>query len=261
MDMKLEGLRAVIGGGSSGLGLASAKALAAEGVQVCLVARDEVKLRQAVDQIRENGGAAVSIVADLYDVDAIQATVDAIHAALGTPHILLLNNGGPPPAAAAAFDAAQWRREVEGQLLSSIAMANAFVPQMKAQGFGRVVLIASTSVVEPIPGLALSNSLRAGLANWAKTLANELAAFGITVNTLLPGSFDTARTRDLLTRAAIESGRTLAALEAEESLQIPMRRYGAPGELGALVAFLSSPLAGYITGVRIAIDGGLCRTA
>lgn len=261
MKLQLQGRVALVCGGSSGLGFASAKALAAEGVNVCLASRNPEKLLAAENDIRRIGGNAQSICADLYDVKQTPEIVRQVHDFFGPPDILVLNNGGPPPLPAAEFNETVWRDQIEGHLLSSIALTSALLPQMRKQRFGRILLIASTSVIEPIPGLVISNALRAGLANWAKTLAQEVASEGITVNTILPGSFDTLRTRDLLKRASARSGVSVDALIKEELQAIPAGRYGHPDELGKLITFLSSPVAGFISGTKIPIDGASLRTS
>lgn len=260
MNLALDKRTALVCGGSSGLGFGVAQALAKEGARVCLLARDPAKLKLAVERIRQAGGDAQAVAADLNDGAALDTAIQRVRAAIGDPDILVGNNGGPPPGAAADFDAPLWRAQFEAMLLSTLQLTSAFLPAMRQRRFGRILLISSTSVAEPIPGLVLSNALRAALANWAKTLAAEVAADGVTVNSLMPGMFWTERTQRLLAGAAAESGMPVAALMAQEQAAIPRGRYGTAEEFGALAAFLASPLAGYVTGALIPVDGGLLKS-
>lgn len=260
MNLALDNRTALVCGGSSGLGFGVALALAKEGARVCLLARDPAKLALAVERIRQAGGDAQGLAADLSASDSLEALIGRVRQAIGDPDILVGNNGGPPPAAAADFDAGLWRAQFEAVLLSTLQLTSAFLPAMRQRRFGRILMISSTSVVEPISGLVLSNALRAGLANWGKTLAAEVAADGVTVNTLMPGMFWTERTQRLLAGAAERSGMPVAALMAQEQAAIPLGRYGAAEEFGAVAAFLASPLAGYVTGALIPVDGGLLRS-
>lgn len=259
MNLDLANRAALVCGGSSGLGFGIARALAREGVRVCLLARDARKLAAAVERIGQAGGVACAIAADLHDIEALAGVLQQVRAAIGEPDILVCNAGGPPPGSAAQLDASLWHRQLDALLLSAMSLASGVLPGMRRRRFGCILLIASTSVVEPIPGLVLSNALRAALANWGKTLAAEVAADGVTVNTLMPGMYDTERTLGLLRAAAARSGTPLQALMAEEQAQIPLGRYGTVEEFAAVAAFLASPLAGYVTGALIPVDGGLLR--
>ncbi|WP_375737883.1 SDR family oxidoreductase [Pseudomonas boanensis] len=259
MNLLLENRSALVCGGSSGLGFGVAEALAKEGVRVCLVARNLAKLEMAVERIRKAGGDAQAVAVDLSDLTALDMAIEQVVAAIGAPDILVANNGGPPPADAVDFDPRQWHQQLDAMLLGTMALTKAFLPGMRQRRFGRILMISSTSVVEPIPGLVLSSSLRAALANWAKTLSTEVAADGVTVNTLMPGSFWTERTESLLFRAAERSGTPVATLMAEEQAAIPAGRYGSPEEFGAVAAFLASPLASYVTGALIPVDGGVLK--
>jgi 3-oxoacyl-[acyl-carrier protein] reductase len=260
MNLALENRSALVCGGSAGLGFGVAQALAQEGVRVCLLARDPAKLERAVAQIRQAGGDALAVVADLNDIVSLDAAIEQVRAAIGDPYILVCNAAGPPPALAAECNPSLWHAQLDAMLLSAMTLTNALLPAMRRRRFGRILMISSTSVIEPIPGLVLSSALRAALANWGKTLATELAATGITVNSLLSGMFYTERTRSLLHGAAERSGTPLEVLMAQEQAEIPLGRYGTAEEFGALAAFLASPLAGYLTGASIAVDGGLLRS-
>ncbi|MDH4553685.1 SDR family oxidoreductase [Pseudomonas sp. BN417] len=259
MDLQLENRSALVCGGSSGLGFGVAEALAREGVRVCLLARNLSKLDLAVERIRREGGEAQAVAVDLSDLGAVDMVIEQVVAAIGAPDILVANNGGPPPINAVDFDPQLWHRQLDAMLLGTMALTNAFLPGMRQRRFGRILMISSTSVVEPIPGLVLSSALRAALANWAKTLSAEVAADGVTVNTLMPGSFWTERTETLTLRAAERSGTPVASLMAKEQAAIPVGRYGATEEFGAVAAFLASPLASYVTGALIPVDGGVLK--
>ena len=255
MDLQLTGKRALVCGGSSGLGRAVATALVAEGAHVALLSRDAARLQTVADELNAMGpGRAVIAPADLADHEALLKAVDVAEAGLGGPIQILLNNtGGPPPSGVAGLDPALWREQFEAMVLS------VFRPGMRAMGWGRVLNVASTSVIEPIGTLGVSNTLRASVAAWAKTLAGEVAANGVTVNTLLPGRIDTPRIERLDTARAAATGVEPAEARAESVKSIPAGRIGTTEEFGAVAAFLASPLAGYVTGSLIRIDGGAVK--
>jgi len=245
-------------GASSGLGLGIAHALAMEGVHVGLLSRDSSRLEAAATSLRAASSARIScFVADLASQDAVRSAISTIKNEVGVPDILIGNGGGPPPGPATIFDGALWEAQANAMLLPVMNMTDAFLPTMRANGFGRIIMVSSTSVVEPIPGLVLSNALRAALANWGRTLAREVARDGVTVNTLMPGRFDTARVQRLnLSRADIE-GRSTEDIRRRDLEVIPSGRYGTAEEFGAVASFLASPLASYVTGALIPVDGGL----
>ncbi len=255
MDLGLTDKTALVLGGSAGLGFGAALTLAAEGARVALAARDPQRLQDAATCL--NG---IALPCDLTDPDAVAGLVPAAKQALGRIDILVLNAGGPPPLSASMNDPALWRAQFDAMVLSAINMTSACLPEMRARRFGRVILIASTSIIEPIPGLVLSNALRAGLQGWAKTLAGEVARDGITVNTVLPGRLLTDRTRRLDAADAKEAGVDVAEISRAAEAEIPLGRYGTPEEFGALIAFLASTKASYVTGTKIPVDGGLLRS-
>lgn len=256
MDLQLTGKTAIVCGASQGLGFAITEALAAEGVHVGLLARNAAKLAAHVAALASRGLKATALPADMGDWDSLAAALDLF----GPPAILVTNTGGPPPTAATPVDPALWRQQFEAMVLNQMRLAEAVLPAMRAKGFGRILAVSSTTVVEPYATLAISNALRAALANWMKTLATAVAADGITVNTLLPGSFATERI-DRLNRADAEArGISLADVVAEGAGAIPAGRYGDPREFGAVAAFLASPLASYVTGQLIRIDGGATKS-
>ena len=261
MDLHLTGKRALICGGSSGLGRAVAEALAAEGVHVALLSRDAARLQVVADGINATAiGRAVFVTADLADHDGLLKAVDTAEGLLGGPIEILLNNtGGPPPSGVAGLDPDLWRSQFESMVLSVFRLTDRVLPPMRAAGWGRILNVASVSLVEPIGTLGVSNTLRASIAAWAKTLATEVAADGVTVNTLLPGRIDTPRI-DKLDRAAAErTGKTPEQARADSVVSIPVGRIGTTEEFGAVAAFLASPLAAYVTGSLVRLDGGSVR--
>lgn len=261
MDLKLNGKRALICGGSSGLGRAVATALVAEGADVVLLSRDAGTLRPAAAAMAAAGpGRAQYVVADLGDHASLLAAVDRAEALLGGPIEILLNNtGGPPPSGVAGLDPELWRAQFEAMVLSVFRLTDRVLPAMRAAGWGRILNVASVTVIEPSAALGVSNTLRASIAAWAKTLAGEVAADGVTVNTLLPGRIDTPRIDRLDKAAAERAGVTPEQARAESVKSIPVGRLGSPEEFGATAAFLASPLAAYVTGSLIRLDGGAVK--
>ncbi len=256
MNLDLTGKYALIGGGSKGLGLASATELAEMGATVTLVSRTESDLVQAVGKLPTPKGQKHDHLA--LDYDQPELVRQAVRKKLETQayHILVNNTGGPPAgpirlAKVEEFEVAFRRHLLVNQILSQLLM-----PGMRADGYGRIINVISTSVKQPLSGLGVSNTVRAAVANWAKTLASEVAPFGITVNNVLPGATRTERLADIIRNKSGKSGLseedTISAMEAE----IPMGRFAQPEEFGAAVAFLASPAAAYITGINLPVDGG-----
>lgn len=260
MDLQLAGKTALVSGGSRGLGNGVAQALAGEGVRVALLARDQGKLDTAVAEIRANGGDAIGVVADLNGPDAVERAFAEASAALGQIDILVNNSGGPPPSGVLGLDSNLWRTQFEQMVLAIFRMTDLAVPAMRERGWGRVLTIASSSVIEPIAALGVSNTLRSAIVGWSKTLAAEVGADGITVNMLLPGSIATDRVASLNKAAAGRRNVDVETIERERAAAIPVGRVGTTAEFGAVGAFLASPLAAYVTGSLIRIDGGMIRS-
>jgi 3-oxoacyl-[acyl-carrier protein] reductase len=256
MDLMLNDKIALVCGASQGLGLAIARGLAAEGVSVALLARNADKLEAEAAAIRQGGGRAVAAPADLGDWDSVARALDAVRREFGAPDILVNNSGPPPPVDVTTVDPDLWRAQFEAMMLTLMRLTEAVLPEMRSQGFGRILTVASTSIVEPIPALAISNALRAGLALWMKTLAGQVARDGVTVNLVLPGSFATARLDSMNARKAQAEGIAVEDLAARASAAIPAGRYGRPDEFADITTFLASPRAGYVTGTAVRIDGG-----
>lgn len=246
MDLGLQGRVALVGGASAGLGRAIAAELAAEGATVAVSSRSRERIDEAARAI-----GATPFVWDSADLDAAPALLDAVTAALGPLDILVTNTGGPPrDPDPLGFTREAWEAAYRSLVLAPMALVEGVLAGMRERGFGRIVNVGSTSVREPIAGLMLSNSHRAALVTAFKTIAVDVAADGVTLNTLLPGSFATAR---------ITEGATDAELRAAVA-GVPAGRFGDPTELACAAAFLCSARAGYITGETLAVDGGKTRS-
>jgi len=260
MDLGLRGRVALVAGGSKGLGLAIAEELAAEGASVAIVARGRDAIDAACERIRRAGGRAHGVAADVSDAQAIARAVDDVRTALGPADILVTNSGGPRSGTFDALSADDWDAAHRLLLTNAVTFTRTVLPEMRARKWGRILTITSIAAKQPVDGLILSNSLRAAVAGFARTLANEVAADGVTVNNLLPGYTRTDRVVDLSTQMASAERTTIDAVVGRWETQIPMRRLGEPREFAALAAFLASERASYITGQSIAVDGGWIRT-
>lgn len=253
MDTGLNGKRVLIPGSSSGIGLAIARALAAEGADVVLAARRGDVVREEAARLP----SAVGVEIDMGDDGAPAALVAAAEEAFGPVDVLVLNGGGPPPGAAADLDDEQVVTAVHRLLVQHQRLVSRVLPGMRQRGWGRIVAVGSSGVQSPIANLALSNIGRAGLAGYLKTLAGEVAADGVTVNMVLPGRIDTDRVDALDAAAAKRSGRTPEEVRAASQATIPAGRYGRPEEFAAAVTFLASDPASFITGEQLRCDGGM----
>ena len=259
MDLGLHGKRALVLGASRGLGRAIADALAAEGCDVWLVARSADRIADAASAIAAGHDVDVATTAlNLGDSDAVTARCREITAGRGVD-ILVNNSGGPAPAGALAVPADDWRRQFDAMVMSLVEVTTASIPAMRARGWGRVLTIASSGVAQPIPNLAISNTLRAGLVAWSKTLAGEVAADGVTVNVIVPGRIGTERTVELDTAAAERQGLAVEEVRRRSIAAIPAGRVGEVGEFASVAAFLVSARASYVTGSVVRVDGGMIR--
>jgi 3-oxoacyl-[acyl-carrier protein] reductase len=262
MELGLQGRSALVFGGSKGLGRGSAEALAREGVSVALIARDQANVEHAAREIaNQYGVAAFGYSADVANADAVDSAITAAEQALGGSIDILVNNtGGPPPTGVIGVEPSVWSTHFQSMVLSVIRSTDRILPGMRSRGWGRIITIASTVIVEPKLTLGISSTLRSALAGWSKTLAGQVAGDGITVNLVLPGLIFTDRTRFLDGAAAGKRGVTLEEIAAENTAGIPVGRYGTTAEFGAVVAFLASQPAAYVTGTMMRVDGGLLRS-
>ena len=257
MNLDLIGKTALVCGSTQGLGYASAVELAMLGANIILMARNEEKLQAAVKTLDESKGQKHQwLVADFTDPNNVKKAITNFSEENKTVHILVNNTGGPAGGTALNANTDEFLRAFNSHLICNHILVQALVPGMKASGFGRIINVISTSVKQPIVGLGVSNTIRAAVANWAKTLATELGPFGITVNNVLPGFTKTVRADYVIQKKVADSGKTEEEVMKALVAEIPAGRIGNPEEFGAAVAFLSSPAAAYINGVNLPVDGG-----
>lgn len=256
MNLDLSGKNALIGGSSRGIGKAIAIALSELGASITLTARNEDSLLDAIKELDSSHGQKHDfILTDFSKPDELKELV--MHQLRETTYQVLVNNtGGPTPGNIVDATPDQFEAAFRNHIICNHILAMLLIPGMKLSGYGRIINIISTSVKIPIKGLGVSNTIRAAAANWSKTLANELASFGITVNNVLPGSTDTERLQDVIQGIAKNSGRSIDDIEKAWMNEIPMQRFGDPSEIASAAAFLASPAASYITGINLPVDGG-----
>lgn len=261
MDLGLKNKVALVAGASAGLGLAIARELAAEGAKVAMVARRKAELDKHAAEITKAGpGRAVGFVGDVTEAGVAERVANEAVAALGPIDILLANAGGPPSTTFDSTTDEQYLAAFELNLRGSIRLAHACVPGMRQRKWGRVIFLTSMAAKQPVAGLLLSNTMRAGLLGFAKTLSNEVAKEGVTVNTVLPGHFDTQRAIDLAQMRAEREKKPVEELLKARTANIPIGRAGDPKEMAAVVAFLASTRASFVTGAAIHVDGGQIAT-
>ncbi len=257
MDLDLTGRRAFVCGSTQGIGKAVAIELAALGAGITLIARNENALKNTLGDLSDGQGQSHDyICADFDRPKELKEAIDQYLAGNDGAHILINNSGGPPAGLAIDADLEEFRVAFNRHLICNQILTQALAPFMKEAGYGRIVNIISTSVKAPIPGLGVSNTIRGGVASWAKTLANELGPHGITVNNVLPGATMTARLDSIIKNNAAKAGTTQEEVREKMKSEIPARRFAGAEEVAAAVAFLSSPAAGYINGTNLPVDGG-----
>ncbi|MEU0570493.1 SDR family oxidoreductase [Nonomuraea sp. NPDC005983] len=247
MDLGIRGRVALVTGGSAGIGLAAAKSLAREGCDVCVSARNPERLADAVVELQEFGGVVHAVLADVEDQEAAFRVVAETREVLGPIDILVANAGGPPAGRFVEVSLADWDVAVQRNLLGTVRLMHAVLPDMRERGWGRIVTVTSRSVREVIDGLALSNATRSAVAGIVRTLAREVGGDGVLVNNVLPGPIDTERLREL--------GGDVAA----RGKSVPVGRIGRPEEVGDVVAFLASERASFVNGISMLVDGGESR--
>ncbi|WP_187262870.1 SDR family oxidoreductase [Pontibacter beigongshangensis] len=257
MNLDLKNKQAVICGSTQGIGKAVAVELALLGANVTLLARSEEKLKEAVQELAQAGEQQHDyLVADFANPEEVKQQIEAYVRQREAVHILVNNTGGPPGGPIVEAKPEEFLTAFNMHLINNHQLVQALLPLMKKAGYGRIINIVSTSIKEPIPGLGVSNTTRGAVASWAKTMANELGQFGITVNNVLPGSTKTGRIYALVESRAEKAGRSKEEVQQEMENAIPARRFAEPEEVAAAAAFLATPAAAYINGVSLAVDGG-----
>lgn len=262
MDLQIHGRVALIAASGRGLGRATAERLAMEGCHVAICDKDESVLAEAQQSVQAAGGDGVRVMAypvDLTNAASIEQLVAAVKRDLGPVSILITNSGGPPPGPFDAADDEKWLFAYQLTFLSAVRLIRAVLPDMKAQRWGRIINFTSRSLKEPIPNLMISNAVRLAVGGMAKTLAGEVAQYGITVNNVCPGPTTTDRAIELAAARASKKGLSVEEELTETAKQIPLGRLARPEEQAAAVAFLASELAGYITGISLLVDGGAVK--
>ena len=257
MNLDLSGKHALVCGSTQGIGKATAIELASLGATVTLVARNEQKLATVLAELpKQNDQKHQYICADFSAPEALQEKVNAHLEAFGAAHILINNTGGPPGGPANAAQVDEFTAAFSNHLVCNHRLMQAVVPGMKAAGFGRIINVISTSVKQPLNGLGVSNTIRGAVANWSKTLANELGQFNITVNNVLPGATNTVRLQAIIENKAAKTGQTVEEVAAGMAAVVPMKRVAEAEEIANAIAFLASPAASYINGINVPVDGG-----
>jgi 3-oxoacyl-[acyl-carrier protein] reductase len=261
VDLGIHGKVALVSASSKGLGRAIAEELAAEGTNLVMCARGADELRAAADSIRKSSGVTVvEVAADVSDQRGLDRVAGTALDKFGKVDILVTNSGGPPSGTFESFSAEAWESATRLLLFSAVGLARAVLPGMKERKWGRILNVTSIAVKQPIDGLILSNSLRAAVTGFARTLANEVARFNVTVNNILPGFTRTDRMEQLARQTSERSGVSISDAMAKWEREIPIGRLAEPREFAALAAFLASERASYITGSSIAVDGGWIRS-
>ena len=255
MDVhSLQGRRALVCGSTQGIGLAAAVELATRGAAVTLFARDATALAKLAAELP--GAGHTFLVADFNDNESVRAAAAEEIRDRGAIHVLVNNTGGPPPGPVLNATPDAFLTAFRAHLINNQILAQTLLPGMKEAAYGRIVNVVSTSVREPIPGLGVSNTVRAAVGGWAKTLAGEVARFGVTVNNVLPGYTRTSRLSTIVTGRATAASRSTDEVERDMLAHVPAGRFAESWEIAAAIGFLASPAGGYITGVSLPVDGG-----
>lgn len=255
LPLSLSGKTALISGSTQGIGLAAAQALSSLGARCVLLARNETSLQDALATLTLTSQPHAYLVADFSNPNEVQKVVSEFVAA-NPIHILINNTGGPPAGAIVEAKPEAFLAAFNQHLICNQILASTVLESMKKEGYGRIINVVSTSVKIPLRGLGVSNTIRGAVASWAKTWANEVAAFGITVNNVLPGATSTGRLSSIINNKAAKGNISLNEVEEEMLAEIPAKRFGKPEEIAYFIAFLASPAAAYINGTSTPVDGG-----
>ena len=257
MDLGLKGKRALVMGSTRGMGQGIAARLAAEGAEVAVCGR---KLPDAQESAAGISGSRAYAL-DLSDQNSISALIEALKADFGDLDIIVCNGGGPPPGSIADVTAETWATQFQAMFINQLTIVNTFLPAMRERGWGRILVVSSSGIVQPIPNLGISNAIRASQVGWAKTLSSEVAPDGVTVNTVAPGRIHTDRVNQIDAAAAAKQGKPVDDIARASHATIPMGRYGSVAEFADTAVYLLSDNASYITGSVIKVDGGMIRGA
>ncbi len=255
MNIDLKGKKALVCGSTQGIGKATALELASNGASIVLLARNETELKNVIKELPGNASHEF-IVADFSKPDELRNLVNQYTKEKGPVHILVNNTGGPPGGPITEAKTEEFIQAFSNHLICNHILAQAVLPGMKSEKYGRIINIISTSVKQPLKGLGVSNTIRAAVANWSKTLSNEVASFGITVNNVLPGATSTGRLKSIFEAKSQKSGMSVQDVEQEMLKEIPAGRFAEAAEIANAIAFLASPAAAYITGINVPVDGG-----
>lgn len=257
MIVSLQGKRAFVSGATQGIGKSIAIQMAAAGASVTICARNEMALKQTINELDKSYHQEHSyLCADFSQPEELKKILESYTKNFPVVHIVVNNTGGPSPGSIIQADTKEFLAAFQMHLICNHIIVQNFLPGMMKLHYGRIINIISTSVKQPLPNLGVSNTIRAAVANWSKTLANEVASYGITVNNILPGATKTQRLEQIISQKSQKTGKDVLEIEQEMKNEIPMKRFALPEEMAYLATFLASPMAGYITGVNIPIDGG-----
>ncbi len=261
MDLTLKGKTALVCGSTQGIGYATAKELASMGASVILIARNEEQLRMAQASLETSNGQNHSyLVADFSQPEQLKKVIGQFVASGKKVHILINNTGGPKGGAIKDASTDEFLLAFNQHLICNHILVQALYPGMIEEGYGRIINVISTSVKQPLPNLGVSNTIRGAVANWSKTLANELGGYGITVNNVLPGATNTSRLQSIASVKAQQHNETVDQVFEEMASETPMKRIAQPEEIAAAIAFLASPAASYINGINVPVDGGRTKS-
>lgn len=261
MKLDLTGKKALVCGSTQGIGKATAIQLASQGATIILFARNEDKLKAVLSELPKNDSQNHSyLVGDFNDPAYLKTILSAYISANGNINILVNNTGGPAAGPALSADVTEYINAFQLHLVSNQTLVQLVVPGMKEEKYGRIINVISTSVKQPLNGLGVSNTIRGAVANWSKTLSNELASFGITVNNVLPGATNTVRLKQIIENKATKTSKTIDEVAKIMASEVPMQRFAEAEEIANGISFLASPAASYINGINLPIDGGRTKS-